>query len=196
MQRVPCLDLIDLPEEFQSLWVSLGEERLLNLIRVFLHAPHMVEPFARFNSAQYVNTTLTLVDLELVILATARASQSTYVWEQHVLLSDVLGVSEDQRAALSAGDTASTVFSPAQTALLRFVDAVAEAPRVPDALFEAVARHFTERQIVEILMLVGTYLMVSRITTVLDIESDPVNAEEASGFLARLQTVARRTGHL
>ena len=61
---------------------------------------------------------------------------------------------------------------PAEQALLAFVLAVVEAPRVADDVFERDRRQLSARQIVEVLQLVGFYWALGRICTVLDLELD------------------------
>ena len=47
------------------------------------------------------------------------------------------------------------------------------APDVPDDVFNAVRKHYSEREVVELTILVGTYIMHNRVTTALKIDLEP-----------------------
>jgi alkylhydroperoxidase family enzyme len=47
------------------------------------------------------------------------------------------------------------------------------APEVPDDVFNAVRKRYSEREVVELTILVGTYIMHNRVTTALKIDLEP-----------------------
>jgi alkylhydroperoxidase family enzyme len=47
------------------------------------------------------------------------------------------------------------------------------APEVPDDVFNAVRKHYSEREVVELTVLAGTYIRHNRVTTALNIELEP-----------------------
>jgi 4-carboxymuconolactone decarboxylase len=49
---------------------------------------------------------------------------------------------------------------------------VVAGPRVSDATFAAVEQHLSPREIVELLLTVGDYLMLARVMTTLELEID------------------------
>ena len=59
-----------------------------------------------------------------------------------------------------------------QTALA-YVDAMIAGPEVPDDVFNAVRKHYNEREVVELTVLVGTYLMHNRVFTALKVDLEP-----------------------
>ena len=62
--------------------------------------------------------------------------------------------------------------SDAERAVLRFTAEVVEAPRVSDETFDAVRQTLSSREIVELLLTVGEYLMLARVMTTLELELD------------------------
>ena len=46
-------------------------------------------------------------------------------------------------------------------------------PEVPDAEFDAVRKHFTEQEVLEISVIVGTYMMHNRVFTALRVDLEP-----------------------
>jgi 4-carboxymuconolactone decarboxylase len=65
---------------------------------------------------------------------------------------------------------ASAFFDERERAVLAFTDASTRDVDVPDAVFEALRSHFSERQIVELTVLVGTYNMHTRMCQALKID--------------------------
>ena len=55
---------------------------------------------------------------------------------------------------------------------MAFAGEVMRTPRLSDALFEHMRSHFSSREIVELLLVVGWYWTVGRLMTTLDIEPD------------------------
>lgn len=174
MSRVPCLSDEALPETLRS----LSQGRVINLYRVLAHAPQ-VEQIAAFGASLFAgSSTIDPVDRELLILTFGVRYQSEYEWTQHIPISRSLGVTDEQRAALRREDYGAAVFTPAQRALLRFAVAAIDGPTVDDAVYADVAAHYSDEQIVEILVLAGFYFLVARVTTVLDVEIDAPDGDE------------------
>ena len=82
------------------------------------------------------------------------------------------GVSLEECEALKDWK-ASKFFSEAERAALAYVDAMIAAPDVPDDVFNAVRKHYNEREVVELTVLVGTYLMHNRVFTALRVDVEP-----------------------
>lgn len=65
-----------------------------------------------------------------------------------------------------------------QRAVVAFAAEVVATPRVSDKTFDAVRRHLNPREIVELLLTVGNYLMLARVMTTLELELDePAGAQ-------------------
>jgi len=107
---------------------------------------------------------------EIVTLATAVLVESEYELVQHVPLSEAAGVDEATRAALLRREFGSALLSERDRATARFVAAVIASPAVPDEIFEPVRSLYNDREIVEIMQVVGFYWSLGRFLTVLDIE--------------------------
>jgi alkylhydroperoxidase family enzyme len=65
---------------------------------------------------------------------------------------------------------ASKGFSDAERAALAYADTMTREVTVPDAVFDAVRRHYSVRQTVELTVLIGTYNMNIRVLTALAID--------------------------
>lgn len=95
-------------------------------------------------------------DSELIILRVAANTGSAYEWHQHVLLGLRSGLTPDRVAAVVEGPLAGG-WSPRQEALLRCADELHAAHQVSDETWEDVRAHLSERDAIELLMLVGAY---------------------------------------
>ena len=82
---------------------------------------------------------------------------------------------EDQIAAIADrtwADPAAGALDRAQAAAIALAAAVVHSPHVDDELFERVRAQFSDREIVELLLAIGDYLMLARVMTVLEIDLD------------------------
>ena len=110
---------------------------------------------------------------EIAIVRVAQAARYAYALNQHVPTIAVPdGVSLEECEALKDW-RASKFFNEAERAALAYVDAMIAGPEVPDDVFNAVRKHYTEREIVELTVLVGTYLMHNRVFTALRVDVEP-----------------------
>jgi alkylhydroperoxidase family enzyme len=67
----------------------------------------------------------------------------------------------------------SPFFSERERAVLAYADAMTRDVTVPDAVFDALRPHLSERQIVELTVLIGIYNMHTRVFTALAIDPEP-----------------------
>jgi alkylhydroperoxidase family enzyme len=165
----------DFDREFRMPTPIYGDPQdasLLNVFRMLGHSPALLTAVANIGFTQLTEGELTDTDRELVILASSRRFGSDYVWAQHEQLGAEFGISADQLAALRTHDLAASCFDRPQQNLLALVAETAAGAEVDAGLLERVRRDRGDRQIVEVIGLVGVYFLVSRITTTLGIEID------------------------
>src|SRR4051794_21547769 len=141
----------------------------LNIFRTLAHAETAFRPFLRFGGAVLGQMTLDPILRELAILTVAKEAEAEYEWIQHVAIAKHLGATDAQISALERGAT--DAFDEAQAAAA-FAAAVVHGPHVSDELFERVRARFSEREVVELLLAIGDYLMLARVMTVLQIDLD------------------------
>jgi 4-carboxymuconolactone decarboxylase len=146
---------------------------LINVFRVMLRSPQIASAVLSLGAAQFGTSSLASVDRELAILAAGSTFQAPYEAAQHAPISTAVGVSDAQRAAIAEGRWDSAEFSAPQQALLRFVADVAASPTVTDEVFAAVLAHYSQQQIVDVVVQTGYYFLIGRVTTVLDVPLDP-----------------------
>jgi alkylhydroperoxidase family enzyme len=67
----------------------------------------------------------------------------------------------------------SKLFSAPQRALLAYTDAMTREIDVVDAVYNEIRTHFSERQTVELTMLIGAYNMLTRFLKALKVDPEP-----------------------
>lgn len=175
MARIEYPDLSSLESEVREFLV---DRPLINVFRMWLHAPTVFRTVATLGAYQFSSLELSPRSRELLILMVSQTFEAPYVWDQHVPISEVCGVTEAERESLLCGPPALEAFSEKDIAYLAFVQAVATAPQVADDVLMAVRAHLSDREVVEVVGLVGYYFMLGRMATVLDVESDPLTGGE------------------
>lgn len=173
MARLPYPDPKDLSPENRDLMAGLPP---LNVFRMMSGAGASFAPFMQFISA-YLNEGVLDPELrELVILRVGHLCDSSYEVHQHERVSRTLGISEDRIQAVK-GKLPHDLFSDAENAALLFTDEQVAQVKVSDTTFNATHTHLTDPQIVELTIIVGTYLMVCRFLETLEIELEETDID-------------------
>lgn len=144
----------------------------LNIFRMLSHAETAFRPFLRFGGAILGELELDPQLRELAILQVAADAGAEYEWVQHAEIARQVGVGDEQIAAVEARRLDDQSLGQDARAVLNFAREVVAGPRVSDATFTSVGEHFSPREIVELLLTVGNYLMLARVMTTLELEID------------------------
>lgn len=175
MARVPFLNPEDLPEHADLVSRITGRRRgkLINVYRTLLHSPPLAESwFDHINQIRW-GTELSGRLREIVIIRLGHLVSSAYVLRQHVpKLAEAEGMTQLECDALADWKD-SDLFDDAERAVLGYVDAMARDIVVPDATFAPLKDHFSDRQIVELTLMVGAYISHSRVLQALDVDLEP-----------------------
>jgi alkylhydroperoxidase family enzyme len=174
MARISYIDDKAHPELAEEVGrISGGRGRVLNIYKLLLHAPPVAMSWLEHSNAIRWKTALSPRLRELVVIRIATAARYAYALRQHVpalALKD--GVSIEECNALEDW-RGSTFFSAEERAALGYADAMFAGPEVPDEAFEAIRGHFSEREIVELTVLIGTYIMHNRVFSALRVDVEP-----------------------
>src|SRR6478752_9293612 len=175
MARVPLIKEEDYPElsGLIDTFRAGRRGRLINIYRMLLNSPALAESWFNHSNAVRWKTTLPGRLREIVIIRMGHLAQCEYVLRQHVpslALAD--GLSLEECDAL-ADWRASKFFSASERAVLAYADTMTRDITVPDAVFAEVKRHFNDREIVELTVLIGTYNMNARVVQALQLDLEP-----------------------
>jgi alkylhydroperoxidase family enzyme len=146
--------------------------RMLNLYSMLLNAPPVAEGWLALFTAIRQQCTLRGDYRELVILRVALLNGASYEYQVHVPFALREGVTQAQLDTLDRWEDSGTL-TPAQRAVLAYTDAMTRDIHVPDAVFETLRGHFSQREIVELTATIGGYNLVSRFLEALAVDPEP-----------------------
>ena len=178
MARVSNIEENDHPELAELIGKVRAGRRgtLINVYKLLLHTPPLAACWLDLISTARFKTELDGRLREIVIIRIGYLNRTDYVVKQHVpVLSVPEGVSQQESDAL-ADWQGSTFFDARERAALAYADAMTRDVDVPDAVFDALRPHFSQRQIVELSVLIGIYNMHTRVFTALRIDPEPHHA--------------------
>lgn len=172
MARLPYPDAT--APELEALVTRITAQRgkLLNLYRMLLHSPMIAEGWLKLFTAIRHQASLPGSIRELVILRIAVINGADYEFDQHLPIALREGVTEAEVAALGSGDFAA--FDAKTRAVLVLCDEMTKAVHVSEVVFQEAARHFTHQEMVELVVTVAGYNLVSRF-----LEAMAIDPEEA-----------------
>ena len=146
---------------------------LLNVYKLLLHSPPLAETWLDHVGAVRWKTALSGRLRELMVIRIAYVNGIDYVLNQHVpAIAIAEGMTLAECEALKDWRK-SNMFSAAERAALAYADAMVLQTSVPDDVFEQLRRHYDDRAIVELSVLIGTYLMHNRVMKALAIDLEP-----------------------
>jgi 4-carboxymuconolactone decarboxylase len=109
---------------------------------------------------------------ELVILRTAARFGGRYEWAHHIELAEAEGISAAELAAVG-GELDAVEWAPLERAALRTVDETADDGAVSDATWDGLAADLDEGELIELLMLIAHYMMLTTVLRSLAIRLEP-----------------------
>ena len=162
----------------------------LNIFKMLSGAGASFAPFMQFVSA-YLNEGALDPELrELVILRVGHLCGSHYEVHQHERVSRTLGVSEVRIAAVKT-TVPNAAFDETQNTILLFADEQVANIKVTDKTFTAAKACLSDAEMIELTLIVGTYIMVCRFLETMEIE-----LEEADINGSGLEEIASGVGTL
>jgi len=163
------------PEEVRDFLTALPPDPMVKMLS---HSAGTVKPFIELAKAQFTALQLPARSRELVILTVAEYTESTFVAAQHNPMSQAAGVGEGTRQLIRSRQLDDAELSPQDSALLRFTAEIVQRPRIADDVFDTVRQFLSERELVEVLQVIGYYWTFGRISTVLDVEVTKIYGDE------------------
>jgi 4-carboxymuconolactone decarboxylase len=191
MARIPYVDPAQSSERVQR---ALNNLPPMNIFRMLALADTAFVPYLRLGQAILTEMDLDPVLRELAILLTAKRTQARYEWIQHELIAQQAGATEEQIAAIERDELDADELGAEARAVLAFTDQAIAQPRPNDESFNAVSAVLPPRQIVELLLAVGSYQMLAHAMTALDIDLDEAMGDQvvAGATEAQSRREARR----
>lgn len=169
MPRIPYFDLIKAPAEITD---PLGSRPPLNIYRMLAHATSAAPGFLKLGGALLRESELDPKLRELAILRVGVLSGAGYEVHQHKRIAARAGLSEEKIAAINSGPD-SGVFTSLEQSILRFTDEVVHKVKAPDTMFADLLAQLGNRQMTELVLTIGFYMMVCRFLENFEVEIEP-----------------------
>jgi alkylhydroperoxidase family enzyme len=134
---------------------------------VLARQPELLSPFLGWAAALALQGVLSKRDHELLALRAARNCRSDFEWGEHVEYARAAGITDAEIAAIARGDGS---WSPPEAALLAAADELHEHTTVTDGTWAELTTHFDAPALVELLVVVGQYTMLSMLANAVGID--------------------------
>jgi len=180
MPRIPYPDPAQLSPPLKA---AIGQAPI-NVTRMLSGASEAVfTGFGAFAGAFYKGSQLPAALREIAILRVGYMCKCRYETFQHEALARQLKLTSEQIEAIRAGGTHPDLFTPVEQAVLNFASDMVENVRVSDATLGAVRLHLTDRQVIDLTLVIGCYTAVCFFleTTGVDLDSAPMEWDSITG---------------
>jgi alkylhydroperoxidase family enzyme len=186
MARIPYVEIETAAPKAKEILERLPLK--LNIFKMMAHAETNFRPLVMLGTSILTEQQLSSKLRELAILRVARLSRAEYEWVQHVPIAKMTGVSDEQVVALERDDATAACFDPVDRIVLRATDEIVRDGGPSDATFVDLQAHFSNREIVELVLAVGFYMVMARLMI-----STRIDVDEPAGhkILASLQSGQR-----
>ena len=127
-----------------------------NVLATMMHHPALAGPFFAYNRVLLWEPTLEPRTRELMVLRVVLADALRYEWVHHVRFAAEHGITVEDVDAIARGVDAVT-WTPLERALVAATDQLIDRYRIDDDTWARLAEHLDERELVELVFLIGTY---------------------------------------
>jgi alkylhydroperoxidase family enzyme len=180
MARLPLVDPETAPERTQKVLAGLPP---LKIFRTMAHAENSFVPLLQLGTSILAQQQLDPKLREYAVLQGAKYTRGEYEWVQHVPIAIQCGATQEQLEALERDELDAACFDEVEQLVLAFNREAMQQNQVGDALFAKMRDHFSDREIVELLLTLGYYSMLARMTEVVQLEVDSPDAAKMIGEL-------------
>jgi alkylhydroperoxidase family enzyme len=186
MTRLPFPDLAAAPQPLRDTLAALPFD--LAVVRMFAHAPEAFEAWLRFGGAVLGQNGLERDVQELAICVVTAVDSPRYEYVHHRQQLLAAGFTGEQVAVIERGELRSASLSEPHRAVAVFASEVRANVRASDAALSELRRHFTDRQVIELILCIGLYMLNSRVA-----ENAGVTLEDDRVFAKPGQSVPEAT---
>jgi 4-carboxymuconolactone decarboxylase len=168
--RIP--PVVGASEEVQALLdkTRIGDDDPPSLFRTLAHHPTLLRRVNALGGLFLTASELPARERELVVVRVAWRTRSAYELAHHLELGRRAGLSEQELGWLTSADGR---WGARDRALVQLVDDLAEADEVGEGTWTSLAEHWTEPQLLELLVLAGFYRMLAGLLNTVRVPLDP-----------------------
>jgi alkylhydroperoxidase family enzyme len=181
MALLPYLDAKDASPEVAKMLT--GRPVVLNVQKMTANAQKIFVHRSRLSNALFTEITIDPRLREIAILRTAKDCRSVYEWTQHVPAAKHVGVTDEQITAIENWHGAAC-FSDLERLVLKFTDEVNANVKASRETLEALKKHLSPGEIIELLIIIGHWRQTASI-----LETTEVDLEDFAGKVDILEQI-------
>jgi alkylhydroperoxidase family enzyme len=167
MTRIPYVEPQQASEPVREALDALPP---LNIFRLMANAETAFRPWLAFGGALLGATKLDPVLRELAILRVAALTPGAeYEWVQHEQIASDVGATGAQIDGARTGEG----LEGDDALIARFTEQVVRDATPDDETFAAASQRFDAQELLELLLVIGQYMMVARVMATAQIDLDP-----------------------
>jgi alkylhydroperoxidase family enzyme len=170
MARIPYPDLDKASPEVREMLGRLPSPA--NIFSMMAHAETCLKPVMKLGGTLLGKLKLDPKLRELCLLHAVKLEGGEYEWLQHVPIAIDLGATQQQIDALAKGDDRASCFDACEQAALRFTREVVVDARGSEAALAELRRYLSDREVTELILMAGFYIMLARLTETLGVENE------------------------
>jgi 4-carboxymuconolactone decarboxylase len=160
-------------EQRQALTPLKREDgHVINLYTTLIRYPELSQSWSDFGAHVLRGSALPPRDREILILRTGWLCRSEYEFGQHTLIGKRVGLSDGEILAVTQGPAADA-WSEFEAALIRAADELHQDAFITDDTWHVLAERYDEKQLIDVVMTVGQYHLVSMTLNSLGVQLDP-----------------------
>jgi len=158
--RIPPLPSSEWNSDVQELMATLKSEgQVFNIFRTLGRHPDLLRRWLVFANHVLGKSTLPARERELAILRTGWLCRAEYEWGHHVEIGGKAGLSAGEIKRVTRG-AADPGWQPGEAAVLQAADELHRDSFISDATWKALAQHYNEQQLIDLIFAVGQYTLV------------------------------------
>ena len=174
LNKLKGIDRVQLPVDEEKKGDTKADDRpgLPGMLKTVAHHPELMEALLDFATVITHNGALSPRDSELLAMRVAWNCQSEFEWGHHLEYALNAGLSKEEVARVPLGADAGG-WSDTDRALLEAADELHASQNVSDEVWSKLAALYSDKQLVEILFVVGEYTMLSMVVNASGVELEP-----------------------
>jgi 4-carboxymuconolactone decarboxylase len=139
-----------------------------NILSTLVRHPDLTRAYLPFNTYLLNGSTLSARTREVALLRAVRRRDCDYLWSHHLPIAHRAGLSDDEIEAIAVG----TLADDADQSVLVAVDDLVDTGTVATPTWDALGRHFTDDQRMDLVFTIGGYCLLAMAVNAFGIEEE------------------------
>jgi 4-carboxymuconolactone decarboxylase len=169
--RIAPIDIDHATEEQKEVlrpWRT-PEGRIYNLFATFVKHPKLLRRWYPYGMHVMMKSTLSDRDREIVIMRIAYLNNADYEWGHHRMIANRIGLTDEDLARVIEGAEADG-WNDLDRMLIRAVDEMKVSASLSDEVYDGLADHYSEKQVMDLVHTYGAYNLVSTCLNVFGVQ--------------------------